>query len=131
MNTIADLFSRCRIGQSSPSKLSRELLTCPKNTCELLDFLVSWTSRGPSLKTAYNGRTERTKEINHVFKMTESKRSKLYTGFLGVAALTLFAACADDTAPEEEPAEDPAVQEDPAQDRSEEHTSELQSRGQL
>ena len=55
-----------------------------------------------------------------MFKMTESKRSKLYTGFLGVAALALFAACADDTAPEEEPAEDPAMQEDPAQDPTEE-----------
>ena len=55
-----------------------------------------------------------------MFKMTESKRSKLYTGFLGVAALALFAACADDTAPEEEPAEEPTVQEDPAQDPAEE-----------
>lgn len=54
-----------------------------------------------------------------MFKMTESKRSKLYTGFLGVAALTLFAACADDTAPEEEPAQEPTVQEDPAQDPAE------------
>lgn len=51
-----------------------------------------------------------------MFKTTESKRSKLYTGLLGVAALTLFAACADDTTPEEEPGQDPTMQEDPAQD---------------
>lgn len=52
-------------------------------------------------------------------KLTDSKRSKLYAGFAGVAALALFTACADDTTPEEEPAE-PGVQEDPAQDPNQE-----------
>src|SRR5690625_5573675 len=102
--------------------------------------------------------------------MTESKRSKLYAGFAGVAALALFTACGDDTTTpeEEEPAQDPTMEEAPAEDpmqespaeedpmeespaeegadvegagennatstlglRSEEHTSELQSRGHL
>ena len=52
-------------------------------------------------------------------KLINSKRSKLYAGFAGVAALALFTACADDTTPEEEPAE-PGVQEDPAQDPNQE-----------
>lgn len=51
-----------------------------------------------------------------MFKKTDSKRSKLYAGFAGVAALALFTACGgDDTTPEEEPV-DPGVQEDPAED---------------
>ncbi|GAA4471502.1 hypothetical protein GCM10023190_00740 [Enteractinococcus fodinae] len=50
-----------------------------------------------------------------MFKITNSKRSKLYAGFAGVAALALFTACAEDTTPEEEPAE-PGMQEEPAQD---------------
>lgn len=52
-------------------------------------------------------------------KLINSKHSKLYAGFAGVAALALFTACADDTTPEEEPAE-PGVQEDPAQDPNQE-----------
>ena len=64
--------------------------------------------------------------------MTDSKRSKLYAGFAGIAALALLTACGgDDTAPEEEPgtqeepAEDPNMEEspmeqDPAEDPAEE-----------
>ena len=84
---------------------------------EQLDFNVSWTFRGPSLKTKYNERTERTKELNPVFKKTDSNRSKLYAGFAGVAALALFTACGgDEPAPEEEPADPGVEQEDPAQE---------------
>ena len=84
---------------------------------EQLDFNVSWTFRGPSLKTKYNERTERTKELNPVFKKTDSNRSKLYAGFAGIAALALFTACGgDEPAPEEEPADPGVEQEDPAQE---------------
>ena len=84
---------------------------------EQLDFNVSWTFRGPSLKTKYNERTERTKELNPVFKKTDSNRSRLYTGFAGIAALALFTACGgDEPAPEEEPADPGVEQEDPAQE---------------
>ena len=76
------------------------------------------------MKTTYNRRTDRTKEINLVFKKTDSKRSKLYAGFAGVAALALFTACGgDDTTPEEEPV-DPGVQEDPAEDPNQEAPAE-------
>lgn len=50
-----------------------------------------------------------------MFKKTDSKRSTLYAGFAGVAALALLTACGGgETAPEEEPTE-PGGQEDPAQ----------------
>lgn len=81
-----------------------------------VDFVASWTSRGPSLKTKYNERTERSKELNPVFKKTDSNRSKLYTGFAGIAALALFTACGGDEPTEEEPADPGVEQEDPAQE---------------
>lgn len=50
-----------------------------------------------------------------MFKKTDSKRSTLYAGFAGVAALALLTACGGgETAPEEEPTA-PGGQEDPAQ----------------
>ena len=53
-----------------------------------------------------------------MFKEKVSKRSKLYAGFAGVAALALFTACADDPAQEEEeePVDPGVEQQDPMQD---------------
>ncbi|GAA4111575.1 hypothetical protein [Enteractinococcus coprophilus] len=50
-----------------------------------------------------------------MFKENVSKRSKLYAGFAGVAALALFTACADDPA-QEEPVDPGVEQQDPTQD---------------
>lgn len=52
-----------------------------------------------------------------MFKKIDSKRSKLYAGFAGVAALALFTACgADEPTQEEEPADPGVEQEDPMQE---------------
>jgi len=51
-----------------------------------------------------------------VFKEKVSKRSKLYTGFAGIAALALFSACADEPAQEEEPVDPEVEQQDPMQE---------------
>lgn len=49
-----------------------------------------------------------------MFNASHSKRSKLYAGFAGVAALALLTACGDsDTTPPEEGPVDPGVQEQP------------------
>lgn len=50
-----------------------------------------------------------------MFKEIVSKRSKLYAGFAGIAALALFSACADEPAQEEEPVDPGVEQQDPTQ----------------
>lgn len=51
-----------------------------------------------------------------MFKDIVSKRSKLYAGFAGVAALALFTACgSEEPAPEEEPVDPGVEQQDPTQ----------------
>lgn len=52
-----------------------------------------------------------------MFKEIVSKRSKLYAGFIGVAALALFTACgADEPTQEEQPADPEVEQQDPTQE---------------
>ncbi len=56
-----------------------------------------------------------------MFNTNVSKRSKLYTGFAGVAALALLTACGgDEPAQEEEPTDPGVEQQDPMQDPTQE-----------
>lgn len=108
MKTISEDYRRCLISRMPSKSYVEDSGRVQNSFDETVGFNASWTFRWPSLKTQYNESAERPKELNSVFKKIDSNRSKLYAGFAGIAALTLFTACgANEPAPEEEPAEDP------------------------